>query len=250
MDLFEAFELEPGAVVAAVGGGGKTSVVYALGDQAAAMGLSAIVASTTKFTRRPAGGPMPPVVEASDADSLELFRSAIGPGRAVAGSAGAAAKGRMQGYAPETVDRWAELGVGLIAVEADGSAHRPFKAPAAHEPVIPSSATDVIVCVGLDVLGKPLTDEHVHRAEIVARLARAELGAPVTVEMILRVLTHEEGGRKGLPPEARLQALLNAPATAEQRALGEKLAGRLIFGGYYRAVVGTIHRAEIDKIAC
>src|SRR5688572_14778817 len=101
MDLFEAFELEPGAVVAAVGGGGKTSVVYALGDQAAAMGLSAIVASTTKFTRRPAGGPMPPVVEASDADSLELFRSAIGPGRAVAGSAGAAAKGRMQGYAPE-----------------------------------------------------------------------------------------------------------------------------------------------------
>ena len=250
MDLFEAFELGPGAVVAAVGGGGKTSLVYALGDQAAAMGLSAIVASTTRFTRRPGGGTMPPVVEAGDSEALDALRTAIAPGKAVVASAGAAARGRMQGYAPETVDAWAELDAGLIAVEADGSAHRPFKAPAAHEPVIPSSATDVIVCVGLDVLGKPLTEEHVHRPEIVARLAKTELGAPVTIEMMLRVLTHEEGGRKGLPGEGRLQALLNAPATDEQRALGEKLAGRLIFGGYYRAVVGTIHRAEIDKIAC
>ncbi|MEX1103179.1 MAG: hypothetical protein WED87_02945, partial [Dehalococcoidia bacterium] len=60
----------------------------------------------------------------------------------------------------------------------------------------------------------------------------------------------EEGGRKGLPEGARLHALLNAPAGDEQRALGARLAGRLIFGGYYRAIMGTIHRAEIDTIAC
>ena len=40
MDLFEAFDFQPGAIVAAVGGGGKTSLVYALGTEAAAMGLS------------------------------------------------------------------------------------------------------------------------------------------------------------------------------------------------------------------
>ncbi len=250
MDLFETFELQRGAVVAMVGGGGKTSVVYALGDRAAEMGLSAVVASTTRFTRRPGGGVMPQVVEAADGPSFDALQAAVAPSTVVVASAGAAAKGRMQGYAPETVDRWAGLGVGLIAVEADGSAHRAFKAPASHEPVIPSSATDVVVCVGLDVLGKPLTEEHVHRAEIVAALGRTEIGAPVTIETVLRVLTNEEGGRKGVPAGARLQALLNAPATEEQRALGAKLAGRLIFGGYYRAVVGTIHRAEIDTIAC
>jgi molybdenum cofactor cytidylyltransferase len=157
----------------------------------------------------------------------------------------------MEGYRPETVDAWAAtLQPGLIAVEADGSAHRPFKAPAGHEPVIPSSATDVIVCVGLDVLAKPLTEANVHRPEIAARLGRGEIGAPVTIETILRVLTHEEGGRKGLPPTARLHALLNGAGNEEQRALGAKLAGRLIFGGYYRAIAGTIHRGEIDTIAC
>ncbi len=249
MDLFDTFDLKPGAVVAVVGGGGKTSLVYGLGDRAAEMGLSAVVASTTKFTRRP-GGPMPHVIEADDERSLASLRASMAPGTVVVASAGPAAKGRMQGYAPETVDRWSELEAGLIAVEADGSAHRPFKAPAAHEPVIPSSATDVVVCVGLEVLGKALTEQNVHRAEIAAALGKTQVGAPVTIETILRVLTHEDGGRKGLPESARLHALLNAPANEEQRTLGAKLAGRLIFGGYYRAIVGTVHRAEIDTIAC
>src|SRR5690606_22883152 len=125
-----------------------------------------------------------------------------------------------------------------------------FKAPAAHEPVIPSRTTDVVVCVGLDVLGKPLTEEHVHRPEIVARLAKVELGEPVTMEIIMRVLVHEEGGRKGLPEGARLHALLNNPEDEEQRKVGTKLAGRLIFGGFYRAIVATVHRGQIDMIAC
>jgi molybdenum cofactor cytidylyltransferase len=250
MDLFDAFDLKPGAVVAAVGGGGKTSLVYALGDQAATMGLAAIVASTTKFTRR-SPGPMPPIIETTDDESVQALRDAVSPGSVVVASAGAANRGRMEGYRPETIDAWAaSLIPGLIAVEADGSAHRPFKAPADHEPVIPSSATDVIVCVGLDVLGKALTAANVHRPETATRLGRTELGTPVTIETILRVLTHDDGGRKGVPPTARLHALLNGPGDEEQRALGAKLAGRLIFGGYYRAIVGTIHRAEIDTIAC
>jgi len=154
------------------------------------------------------------------------------------------------GFDPSVIDAWRELGAGVVAVEADGSAHKPFKAPAEHEPVIPSSTTDVIVCVGLDVLGKPLNELYVHRPEIVARLARTELGEPVTMETILRVLVHDEGGRKGLPEGARLHALLNNPGDEDRRQAGSKLAGRLIFGGYYRAIVGTVHRAEIDMIAC
>ena len=249
MDLFDAFDLKPRAVVAAVGGGGRAGLVYALGDRGAQLGLSAVVTSTVKFHPRDSG-PMPPVLESDDDASLEALRSALRPGQVVVANAGPAEGDRMQGYRPETVDSWRELGAGLIAVSADGAAFRPFKAPADYEPVIPASATDVIVCVGLEVLGKPLDDEHVHRAEIAARLGRTELGAPVTIDTILRVLTHEEGGRKGVPEGARLHALLHAPANEDQRELGGKLAGRLIFGGYYRAIVATIELGEIDTIAC
>lgn len=235
--------------MAAVGGGGKTSLVYALGDRAAEIGLSAIVTTTTRFTRR-ASGHMPRVVEARDGDAVSTARDVLRPGEALVLSGGKGKLARMLGFSPETIDTLAGLGAGMIAIEADGSAHRPFKAPAEHEPVIPSTATDVIVCVGLEVLGKPLDEEHVHRPEIVARLARAEMGEAVTIDHVLRVLTHDEGGRKGVPNSARLHALLNAPGDEGQRALGVKLAGRLIFGGYQRAVVGTLHKAEIDMIAC
>lgn len=249
MDLFDAFDLKPGAVVSAVGGGGKTSLVYALADEAAAMGLPAIVTTTTRFTRR-AGGPMPRIVEMSDESAVQVLREELRAGEALVASRGTAPQSRLVGFEPAVIDAWRELGAGVVAVEADGSAHKPFKAPAAHEPVIPSSTTDVIVCVGLDVLGKPLDELYVHRPEIVARLAKAELGEPVTVETILRVLVHDEGGRKGLPEGARLHALLNNPGDEDRRQAGSKLAGRLIFGGFYRAIVGTVHRAEIDMIAC
>lgn len=241
MDLYEAFALSPGAIVAAVGGGGKTSLVYSLGAEAAVRGLSAVVASTTKFTRPP-GGEMPRIIESRDADLAARLRCELAPGAVVAASAGDGAHGRIDGFLPQTIDDLAGIGAGLIAVEADGSAHRPFKAPASHEPVIPASATDVIVCAGLEVLGHALEAPWVHRPEIAARLADTFPGALVTADTIVRVLLHEAGGRKGVPAGARLHALLNGPSSEEHERLGAHIAGRLVYGGYHSAVVATAHR--------
>lgn len=240
MDLYEAFALSPGAIVAVVGGGGKTSLVHALAAEAASRGLSAVVASTTKFTR-PAGREMPSTVETTDLAALETVRDRLTPGSVLALSAGEGTHGRMAGLVPETIDALATVGAGLIVVEADGAAHRPFKAPAAHEPVIPACSTHVIVCVGLQVLGRPLDSAWVHRPELVAGLANATLGDRVTAEITFAVLQHELGGRKGVPPGARLSALLNGPSTPEHESLGSHIAQRLVYGGYHRAVVATAH---------
>ncbi|MEO6397422.1 MAG: selenium cofactor biosynthesis protein YqeC [Tepidiformaceae bacterium] len=242
MDLYEAFALSPGAIVACVGGGGKTSLVHALAGEAAARGLSALVVSTTKFTRPP-GREMPPVLETTDAQAVAAVRSAMRPGSVLALSAGEGTHSRFSGFEPETIDALSELGVGLITVEADGAAHRPFKAPASHEPVIPASATHVIVCVGLGVLGKPLDSTWVHRPELVAALSNAAPGDPVTAENIHAVLVHEAGGRKGVPAGARLSVLLNGPSTPEHEKLGSHIAGRLVYAGFHRGVVATAHIA-------
>lgn len=228
--------------MAVVGGGGKTSLVYALAAEASSRGLSSVVASTTKFTRPP-GREMPPIVETTDEDALEAVRGRIERGSIVALSGGDGTRGRLSGFAPETIDALATVGAGLIVVEADGAAHRPFKAPAAHEPVIPASATHVVVCVGLQVLGRPLNSTWVHRPELVAELTNASLGDPVTADMVLAVLQHELAGKKGVPPSARLSALLNGPVTSDHERLGSHIAQRLVYGGYHRAVVATAHIA-------
>lgn len=241
MDLFEAFGFGPGVIVAAVGGGGKTSLVFSLANEAAARGLAAAVTTTVRFTR-PRGIAMPPCIETTAEGLAATFAREMRPGEARTFISAEIEAGRMAGFPAEIVAKLPRDGY-VLAVEADGSAHRPFKAPAAHEPAIPASTTDVVVCVGLSVLGHPLSDHWVHRPGLVSDLTKVATGAPVTADVIVETLLHAEGGRKCAPEGARLHALLNRPLTPEHQAVANHIAARLVYGGYNSAVIATAHEA-------
>jgi len=133
------------------------------------------------------------------------------------------------GLSPEFIDRLAaQPCVDAVIIEADGARMLPFKAPASHEPVIPASASIVVPVVGLDVLGRPLTAEHVHRPHLVARLTGAALGDPVTPAMIATVLAHPNGGAKDVPPAACLMPFLNKVENASRLAAARQIARLLL----------------------
>lgn len=239
MSLLEAFGAGPGSMVAAVGGGGKTSLVFRLALEAQGRGIPAVVTTTVKFTR-PAGLPMPPIA-VTDADGLRArCAAALAAGGAVTLVSGEGDRGRLLGFAPGAIDGLREPGR-LVLVEADGSAHRPFKAPAAHEPVIPGAATHVVVCAGLQALGKPLDERWVHRPELAARLCGLQPGQALTAEAMAAVLLHPECGRKGVPAGARLMALLNAPTGFGGGGDAARLADALAAGGFEAVVIATAH---------
>ena len=73
----------------------------------------------------------------------------------------------------------AALPAALFLVEADGAARKPLKAPAAHEPVLPEPLDCCVAVVGLDSVGQPLDDGHVHRSALVCAAAGQEPGWPV-----------------------------------------------------------------------
>ncbi len=98
-------------------------------------------------------------------------------------------------------------------VEADGSRQRSIKAPADHEPPIPSFIDLVVVVAGLDGLGKPLTSEWVHRPEIFSAISGLQLGDIITATAFAHVITHPEGGLKNIPVKARRIAMLNKADT-------------------------------------
>lgn len=240
MDLLDAFGLGERCLLTAVGGGGKTSLVFGLVTEAADRDMSALATTTVKFTRPP-GWPMPEIVEQPGDVIAKVLANKAAKGTSLTAISGRGTHGRMHGFEPAVIDGFEGL-FDIVAVEGDGSGHRPFKAPAAHEPVIPSASTDVVVCVGLEVLGRPLNEQWVHRPEIVGRLAEWPADAPIALATILRVLLHSEGGRKGVPPGARLHALLNNPRTPDHEHVATQLAERLVYGGYTRAVVASAHR--------
>jgi probable selenium-dependent hydroxylase accessory protein YqeC len=242
--LLDAFGFAPGDMVAAVGGGSKTSLLFRLALEARERGIPAAVTTTVKFTQ-PAGLPMPPVVTAEPGELAARAAAALAEHGAVTLISGRGERGRMLGFAPDAVDLLAGPGR-LVLVEADGSAHRPFKAPAAHEPVIPAGATAVVVCVGAAVLGQPLDARWVHRPELAGPLAGLHPGAPVDAEAAARVLLHPAGGRKGVPAGARLCGLVNTPGAPSAAALA--LAERLQAGGYVRVVVATAHAGIVHEV--
>jgi len=200
MKLWDALDLDatgPPAVVTIVGGGGKTSLLYRLGREAGQRGVRAVLSGTARFTPAPRSQ-MPPVVQLNESELVAAVERALAVEPVVVASTRREARGRLGRISTATADACAAIeGLGLLALEADGSKMLPFKAPDQHEPAIPSSATHLIAVVGADAIDAPLDAEHVHRPEQIRALVGGS-EAICTVEVIARVLASEQGGRKGV----------------------------------------------------
>jgi len=227
----------PAPVVAIVGGGGKTALLYRLAREAEGLGLRAVVCGTVRYTRAPHPHGTPPLLRDAEAALPARVAAAWAAGASVVLTTGndEAAPARLVPLAPETVDAIAALdGLNALFFEADGSRQMPFKAPAPHEPVIPPSTTHVIAVVGLDALGAPVDEAHVHRPErIRAILDRATVDA----EVIARVLAHPQGGRQHA--EGRTFAVVVNKADLNPAAARD-LAERVAAFGVPRVVIARL----------
>ena len=197
--------------IALVGSGGKSTLMFRLGSELAAAGRQTLLTTTTMIWARQMDVAPFAVTSASEhllASELAVALRAYSQVLALAGPADEA--GKMRGIPPETVCQLAELpDVQAVVVEADGSRERPLKAPAEHEPVIPSCATHVISVVGMAVLGKPLNADWVHRPERVARLTGLSISDGITPDAVARLAVHPDGGLKGHPPGKQSLLYLN-----------------------------------------
>lgn len=242
--LADALGLTLDDVVALVGGGGKTTAMFRLAREMVARGGSAIATTTTRiFAAQIALSPAH--VLAAQATRERVVAALAVDRQVLVIGATSRSTGKADGVSLDLFGRLREWCPGAcILNEADGSRMRPFKAPAEHEPVIPAETTLVVPVVGADVFGKALDAEHVHRPELVSALARAPLGAPITPEIVARVLVHPDGGLKGVPVDARVVALINKVEMLPDRTPARETAERLLGAPGIRRVVLTNLRGE------
>ena len=133
----------------------------------------------------------------------------------------------------------------LLLIEADGSRQKPLKAPAAHEPPIPEFTDIVIVVAGLAALGKPLTNEFVHRTEIFSQLSGLQINQTITADAISRMLAHPQGGLKNIPPAACRVAFLNQADTPELQSIGGSMVHELL-NHFDSIIVGTLQQHNLQ----
>lgn len=134
-----------------------------------------------------------------------------------------------------------------LLLEADGSRQKPLKAWGAHEPPIPEFVDTVVQVVGLTALGKPLSDEFVHRPEVFSRLSSLKLGEEIGTDAIARILTHREGGLKNIPEGARRIAMLNQADTTELKSTAHKLTSGLL-PVYHSVIVASLVNERIYAV--
>lgn len=218
-------------MTALVGAGGKTTLMYALARRMADAGQRVVCTTTTKIFPPEDGLPVVLLEGATDPvaavhDALSAVPCVVVAGRPLPDVR------KLDGISPRMLAVLsAALPDALFLVEADGAARKPLKAPAAHEPVLPEPLDCCVAAVGLDSVGQPLDDGHVHRSALVCAVAGQEPGSPVTPATLACLVEHSEGLFRNCPPGCRRLVFANKgdwpgalDAASEAAALSRSVA--------------------------
>jgi probable selenium-dependent hydroxylase accessory protein YqeC len=135
-----------------------------------------------------------------------------------------------------------------ILVECDGSKHKPIKAAAHYEPVVPANTTKTIGVIGLDAMGKPIAEEYVHRPEQFCAVVNRCMGEMIDPEAVVNLIVSPQGLFKGVPEGCAKYVLLNKADNAQLK----ENAGAILTGLLKRdavpvdcCIIGSLAKGRI-----
>ncbi|MBI1851638.1 MAG: putative selenium-dependent hydroxylase accessory protein YqeC [Planctomycetes bacterium] len=243
MHAVDAFPIREGDVVCFVGGGGKTSLLYGCGEALAAVGRRVLSTTTTRVEVPSAEQCNAWAWDHDEARLLARIPSLLGASRHVAAARRGEYTDRFVGVSDEFVSRAiASRLVDVVLVEGDGARHRHLKAPKDGEPATPSATTLYVPIAGMDVVGQPLTDEFVHRAELAASLAGVPIGTILDPTIVAAIFLHPHGLCGKAPAAARVVPFLSFCEGAAATAAAHSIGGAALRSGggrIRRVLLGT-----------
>ena len=232
LDLLK-LDIEKYPVIAVVGGGGKTSLIYRLNEELQALGKKVIISTTTHM----AYDPMLPLVKSTDLEQVsEMLKehgfAAVADIEETSGKMCAIEETALKKLVPFC---------DVMLIEADGAKRKPLKVPADWEPAIPDFADVVVSVIGLDCLGKPIC-ETAHRAEYTSSFLEKNLEAPVTEEDIEKIATSVHGLYKNVDHKV-YRVYLNKADVLHDSSPAEHIVEDLAKQGKI-AAYGSLREAE------
>jgi molybdenum cofactor cytidylyltransferase len=241
LSLARALRMEPASCVAFIGAGGKTTAMFKLARE---LRPKAIVTATTHLgTGQMLLADRHIATGADFLESIDGFQGML----LVTGEPDGDRTKPVSAELLRWLHRYCRNQSIPLLIEADGSRQKPLKAWAEHEPPIPAFADLVVHVTGLSGLGRPLTEEYVHRAEKFAELSGLHIGEAIPLEAIARVLTHPQGGLKNIPAMVRRVILLNQADTADLQSAAHALTSSLL-PTYQAVLISSLANDQIHAV--
>ena len=229
----ELLELAPREVLALIGSGGKTSLLWLLARHFRHERL--LVGATTKIFLPPPSDydTLITGLDADPAPGIHLAGTLLPPQADMPAKLGALAPDILPRLLPR-YDR--------VLLECDGANRLPLKAWAAHEPVVPSETTATVGVITLWPVGQPIHSSRIHRLQQFLALTEAEENAPLALDHIARLIAHPEGLMA--QAKGRRILLLNQVDHPGGLALAERLLALLpaaFLGSLERVAAASAH---------
>ncbi|MGL4606928.1 MAG: selenium cofactor biosynthesis protein YqeC [Eubacteriaceae bacterium] len=164
MNLVEAFNIKDSDVVTITGGGGKTTLMFAIGKELLEMDKKHVITTTTKIC-------LPEAYEGkalADEEPEEMIRLINESSNIQWILGNTMVDGyKIYGFSDQELTFLQRfISPTIILNEGDGAKRKPYKFYAHYEPVIPKITTKLIHVIGAEVFYKKINSDYFHRSEI------------------------------------------------------------------------------------
>lgn len=189
MTILDILDLKERGMISLVGGGGKTTTMFTLGELLKEGGYSVLLTTTTGILNPKENG------YKLDYYFIGNIEDGFRPNKGTITIYGdKLSESKLKGGDTLFLDSLMERKIfDFIIIEADGAKMLPIKAPKDTEPVIPSLNTHTIGIIGMDALGEPIKNI-VHRPEYFKDIVGEDrMASNISEEDIVKLILDDRG---------------------------------------------------------
>lgn len=231
-------------LISIVGAGGKTTTMYTLANELAQHGKRIITTTTTNIYFPQKGETDALIVSPETPHLLKMVSASWKQHQRITVAASPIGAGKLAGLQPDQpYELLMKSGADVVIVEADGARHHMIKAPAEHEPVVPTRTNVALLMMSAEAINQPLSGEIAHRPEMVAKAAGISLGDILSPQAVTRLVTSERGAMRNIPATSIIYLLITH-ATENRRDLIQELHSLLQHSSSKTHVLYSAHPGE------
>jgi probable selenium-dependent hydroxylase accessory protein YqeC len=220
--LSDLIDLPSSSLIAIIGAGGKTTTMYTLAAELAEQGKRVITTTTTQIFYSEPGETDLLIIDSNTETLLKTIDDAWSQCHRITIAGSILRADKLAGLQPEQpFELLLKSGANVVIVEADGARHRMIKAPAEHEPVIPSHTNVALLLMSAAAINKPLDENIAHRPEFIASVTGIRVGDVLSPAVIAKLMTSELGALKHIPRTASAYLLITHASMAPKTAIRE-----------------------------